>query len=73
MPDVADDPRLYMRAASAIAGRIEAGEYESGQRLNIGLLADELGVSRRTVGHGLAVLESRGLVQFWAGLGWHVA
>jgi DNA-binding GntR family transcriptional regulator len=67
-----DDPRLFARAAETIAGRIASGEYEHGQRLNIGLIAAELGVSRRTVSHALAVLGDRGLVGFFEGLGWHV-
>lgn len=67
-----DDPRLYVRAAETIATRIRAGEYESGRRLYLGPLADELGVGRRTMAHAMVMLESRGLVQFWEGLGWYV-
>lgn len=67
-----DDPRLYMRTAKVIEDRIAGGEYERGQRLNIGLIADELGVSRRTVGTAMNVLAGKGLVRFWQGLGWHV-
>lgn len=66
------DPRLYMRAAQVISARIEAGEYEPGQRLNIGLIADELGVQRDTVSHAMQVLAGRGLVEFFRGLGWYV-
>jgi DNA-binding GntR family transcriptional regulator len=58
--------------AKTIAGRIDDGRLEHGQRLNIGLIATELGVSRRTVSHAMTVLADRGLVQFWQGLGWHV-
>jgi DNA-binding GntR family transcriptional regulator len=69
---MAEDPRLYMRTAKVIEDRIASGEYEHGQRLNIGLIADELGVSRRTVGTAMNVLATRELVRFWQGLGWHV-
>jgi len=62
-----------MRAAQEIAAQIASGQLEHGQRLNIGLLASELGVGRRTMGHALAVLAGRGLVQYWEGIGWHVA
>lgn len=62
-----------MRTAETISARIADGVYEHGQRLNIGLIADELGVSRRTVSHALSVLGSRELVAFYEGLGWFVA
>lgn len=62
-----------MRAAEAISTRIRDGAYEPGQRLNIGLIATELGVSRRTVSHALAVLGDRGAAEFFEGLGWYVA
>lgn len=61
-----------MRAARYVEDRINSGEYEHGQRLNIGLIAQELGVQRDTVSRGMSVLADRGLVQFWQGLGWHV-
>jgi DNA-binding GntR family transcriptional regulator len=67
-----DDPRLYMRAAGIIAARIAAGEYESGQRLHLGLLSEDLGVGRRTLGHAMRVLRDRGLTEFFDGLGWYV-
>jgi len=67
-----DDPRLYRRTAETITTRIRDGSYEPGQRLNIGLIAAELGVSRRTVSHALAVLAVDGLVEFFEGLGWYV-
>jgi DNA-binding GntR family transcriptional regulator len=68
-----DDPRLYVRTSETISARIADGTYEHGQRLNIGLIAEELGTSRRTVSHALALLAGRGLVQFFEGVGWHVA
>ena len=67
-----DDPRLFMRAAKLVEDRIADGTYEHGQRLNIGLIADEMNVERSTVSRAMNVLASRGLVQFWQGLGWHV-
>lgn len=68
-----DDPRLYMRTAAEIEQWIREGKVDHGARLNIGLIATELGVSRVTVGHALRVLSDRGLVRFWVGLGWFVA
>ena len=61
-----------MRAARLVEERIASGAYAPGQRLNIGLIADELGVERGTVSRGMRVLADKGLVRFWAGLGWHV-
>lgn len=62
-----------MRAAALVEERIGSGEYAHGQRLSIGLIADELDVERGTVSRAMKVLASRGLVQFWPGLGWHVS
>lgn len=62
-----------MRAARLVEERIASGEYAPGQRLNIGLLADELDAERGTVSRGMAVLAEKGLVRFWQGLGWYVA
>jgi len=61
-----------MRAVEVVTARIANGEYSPGQRLNIGLLADELGVERGTISRAMRVLGERGLVQFYEGLGWHV-
>jgi DNA-binding GntR family transcriptional regulator len=67
------DPRLFMRAATLVEGRIADGTYSPGQRLNIGLIADELDVERGTVSRAMGILRDRGLVTFWQGLGWYVS
>jgi len=61
-----------MRAARLVEERIASGEYAPGQRLNIGLIADELDVERGSVSRGMQVLAGEGLVRFWPGLGWYV-
>lgn len=61
-----------MHAARLVEERIASGEYTPGQRLNIGLIADELDVERGTVSRGMQVLADKGLVRFWQGLGWYV-
>lgn len=68
-----DDPRAYMLAARAIEERIEDGTYAAGQRLNVGLLAEDLGVYRAAVSRALSVLADRGLVARYPGLGWYVS
>lgn len=67
-----EDPRAHMRAARYIEDRISSGEYEHGQRLNVGLIADESGVYRAAVARALNLLAGRGLVTFYPGLGWYV-
>ena len=62
-----------MRAAKLVEDRIADGTYDHGQRLNLGLIADEMGVQRDTVSRGMQVLAERGIVRFWQGLGWYVA
>ena len=61
-----------MRAARAISARIADGTYAPGQRLHIGLIADELGIYRAAVSRGLELLAGRGLVARVPGLGWYV-
>lgn len=68
-----DDPRLFMRAAELVTARIGDGTYAPGQRLSLGLIADEMGVERTTLTRAMRVVEERGLVRFWRGLGWFVA
>ena len=66
------DPRAYMRVYSQLKAGIESGTLAAGARLNIGLIADEHDVSRDTVQRALGLLESDGLVERYAGLGWYV-
>lgn len=61
-----------MRAVALVEGRIADGTYSPGQRLNIGLIADELDAERGTVSRAMGILAERGLVIFWQGLGWYV-
>lgn len=61
-----------MQAARLIEDRIASGDYQPGQRLNLALIADEMGVERDTVSRGVRVLADRGLLTFWRGLGWYV-
>jgi GntR family transcriptional regulator len=67
-----EDPRLYRRIHAALSARVESGEYAPGTRLNIGLLADEFGTTRTTVGKALRLLEADERVVLFAGLGWYV-
>lgn len=67
------DPRAYMRVYAQLKAGIESGALAPGARLNIGLIADEHDVSRDTVQKALGLLESDGLVERYAGLGWYVA
>ena len=57
---------------AALTARLDAGELVSGDRLNIGLLADQMEVSRPTVAHALRILEKSGLVTRYPGVGWVV-
>jgi len=61
-----------MRAAQFIEQRIADGTYSHGQRLNLGLIAEEAGVYRAAVSRAMTMLEERGLVRRFGGLGWHV-
>jgi DNA-binding GntR family transcriptional regulator len=67
------DPRAYMRLYSQVKARISDGTLAPGDRLHIGLLADEFDVSRDTVQKALALLERDGLAERYDGLGWYVA
>lgn len=61
-----------MRAARAIGARIADGTYAPGQRLHIGLIAEELGIYRAAVSRGLELLAESGVVARVPGLGWYV-
>ena len=67
------DPRRYVQVAVHLRAQLASGKLESGDRLNIGLLADTYEVSRPTVAHALRVLEADGLVLRYPGVGWVVA
>ena len=66
-------PRLYQRIAEAIAGLIEAGEFEAGDRLPSERdLAQELDVSRASLREALSTLELEGYVEIRVGSGVYV-
>ena len=69
-----DDPRPSRRIYAELSRRIAQGsaQYAAGARLNIGLLADEFGVTRTTVGKALRLLEADGAIVMYQGLGWYV-
>jgi len=67
-----EDPRLYRRIYTALSERITSGAYTPGERLNIGLLADEWNTTRATVGKALRLLAADGRVELFGGLGWYV-
>jgi DNA-binding GntR family transcriptional regulator len=69
--NMAEDPRAYMRVYSALSARIGKA-LPSGERLNIGLIADEFEVSRPTVAHALQLLADEGKVTRYPGVGWVV-
>jgi DNA-binding GntR family transcriptional regulator len=67
------DPRVYVRIAADIRGRIGAGELEAGQPApSITALCQEWSVARETAAHALHVLESEGLVRRYPGRGYYV-
>jgi GntR family transcriptional regulator len=65
---------LYQQIAEVIAGRIADGTYARGRRIPPAReLAEEFGVSRRTVADALALLQERGLLVGVRGRGTFVA
>jgi DNA-binding GntR family transcriptional regulator len=68
-----DDPRAYMRIAATVREQIESGELASGQPVpSITTLSQRHGVSRETAAKALRRLESEGLLERFAGLGYFV-
>jgi DNA-binding GntR family transcriptional regulator len=67
------DPRVYVRIAADLRGRIESGELQPGQPVpSITSLCQEWGVARETAAHALRVLEGEGLVRRYPGRGYYV-
>lgn len=67
-----DDPRPHRRIYAELSRRIGDGTYPAGTRVHVGLLADEFGVTRTTVGKALRLLEADGRIEFYKGMGWYV-
>jgi DNA-binding GntR family transcriptional regulator len=61
-----------MHVYTALTARIDGKELPPGTRLNIGLIADEFGVSRDTVQRAIGMLADEGKIIRWPGLGWYV-
>jgi DNA-binding GntR family transcriptional regulator len=67
------DPRIYLRIAADIRGRIEAGDLKTGQPVpSITTLCQTWGVARETAAHALQVLEAEGVVRRYPGRGYYV-
>ena len=56
-----------------IQRRIADGTYATGDKIHIGLLAEETGIYRAAISRALELLAERGLVTRYPGLGWYVA
>ncbi len=68
------DPRLYMRLAAALRGRIADGTLAKDARLPpISVLCKDYSLSRQTAGKALRMLEHEGLIRRVPGLGYHVS
>jgi DNA-binding GntR family transcriptional regulator len=69
-----DDPRAYVRIATAVRERITSGELKAGQPVpSITALTQEHGVARQTAAKALHMLETEGLVRRIPGLGYYVS
>jgi len=71
--DVNGDPRIYVRIASEVRTRIEAGEFDSvGKIPSVRTLMQEYGVAYDTAQHAVRTLEGEGLVVRYPGRGYYV-
>jgi DNA-binding GntR family transcriptional regulator len=69
-----EDPRSYVRIATALRSRIDSGELKHGQPVpSITTLSQRYGVARATAAKALRLLESEGKVKRYPGLGYFVA
>lgn len=66
------DPRPSRQIYAAIKDRIGNGTLSPGDRVHVGLLADEFHVTRTTVGKALKLVEADGLIERYSGVGWYV-
>ena len=67
------DPRIYVRIASAVRTRIEAGDFDSqGKIPSVRTLMQEYGVAYDTAQHAVRTLEAEGLVLRYPGRGYYV-
>ena len=74
MDDGNPQQRMYIRLAASLREEIESGMRAPGSQLpSITSLCTLYGLSRRTGGHAMQVLEHEGLVYREPGLGYFVA
>lgn len=67
------DPRIYLRIASELRARIEAGDFDSeGKIPSVRTLMQEHGVAYDTAQHAVRTLEWEGLVIRYPGRGYYV-
>ncbi|MCW2930195.1 MAG: Bacterial regulatory protein gntR family [Actinomycetia bacterium] len=71
-PSAAYDPRLYVRIATDLRGKLHAGAITAGTTLPITGLARSWGASRETVRKALRALESDGLIRLYPRYGYRV-
>lgn len=72
-PSGLDDPRLYLRMARQLRGQIDDGSLKRGDPTPpISDLCRQTGLSRRTVGRALQLLECEGLLVRVPGRGYYV-
>lgn len=62
-PEIADD----------LAAKIQTGQYSPGTRLAYATLAAEYQVPPDRIKRAMVLLRDRGLVEYWPGVGMHVA
>jgi GntR family transcriptional regulator len=71
--DEQGDPRIYLRIAADLRGRIEAGEFAAGSKIpSVRTLMQEYEVAYDTAQHAVRTLESEGLVRRFPGRGYYV-
>jgi DNA-binding GntR family transcriptional regulator len=72
-PDLAGDPRKYVRLAADLRAKISDGTLAPGQPTpSRTKLAEQTGWSPLTCAKALRLLESEGLLTFYKGLGYFV-
>jgi biotin operon repressor len=67
-----DDPRLWVRMAGDLRGKLAAGVITAGETISITRLSADWGVTRQTVSKALRALEADGLVRRYPAVGYRV-